>query len=56
MAGYRDAVGDATLPAELRTLQAALVAAGRPIAVRFWSLGLPFVLVLVLVDTLQLGM
>jgi len=27
--GYRDAVGDATLPAELRTLQAALTAAGR---------------------------
>ncbi len=27
--GYRDAVGDATLPTELRTLQAALAAAGR---------------------------
>jgi len=29
VSGYRDAVGDATLPAELRTLQAALAAAGR---------------------------
>jgi len=29
VAGYRDAVGDATLPAELRSLEAALATAGR---------------------------